>query len=188
MRVRLQPGFILHSRAYRDTSSILEVFTPEYGRVSIVARGNRRKSRGGASGALLQLFQPLLLSFSGRGELKTLTDRETAGPAYGLRGERLFSGLYINELLVRLLHRYDAHPGLFVAYGNALLNLAGHELIELVLRRFEMQLLDELGYSFDLRVDGETGEAVREDAWYHYHGDHGLVERNAHRLYPWWVR
>ena len=73
MRVKLQPGFILHSRAYRDTSSILEVFTPEHGRVSVVARGNRRKSRGGASGALLQLFQPLLLSFSGQGELKTLT-------------------------------------------------------------------------------------------------------------------
>jgi DNA repair protein RecO (recombination protein O) len=111
--------------------------------------------------------------------MKTLTDREPAGPAYGLRGDRLFSGLYINELLVRLLHRYDAHPGLFAAYGDALLELGGNAPVEEVLRRFEMQLLDELGYSFDLTVDGQSGEAIRENAWYHYHGDHGLVERSG---------
>ena len=177
MQVSLQPGYILHSRAYRDTSAILEAFTPEYGRVSLVARGARRKSRGGSGGALLQLFQPLLVSFSGRGELKTLTGREAAGMAYALRGHRLFSGLYINELLVRLLHRYDAHPTLFADYGDALMALSSNDPLEAVLRRFEMRLLDELGYSFDLRWDGHSGEPVREDAWYHYHSDHGLVER-----------
>jgi DNA repair protein RecO (recombination protein O) len=152
------------------------VFTAEHGRVSIVARGARGKSRRGGGG-LLQPFQPLLLSFSGRGELKTLTGREAAGPAHGLQGDRLFSGLYVNELLVRLLHRYDAHPGLFADYGGTLQSLAGSEPVEVVLRGFEMGLLDELGYRFDLRIDGCSGEAVREDAWYHYHGDHGLVER-----------
>jgi DNA repair protein RecO (recombination protein O) len=118
MRVNLQPAYILHSRPYRDSSVILEVFTPEHGRISALARGARRKSRGGSAAALLQLFTPLLLSFSGRGELKTLTAREAAGTAVSLRGDRLYSGLYVNELLVRLLHRYDPHPQLFVAYGG----------------------------------------------------------------------
>jgi DNA repair protein RecO (recombination protein O) len=176
----LQPGYVLHRRAYRDTSAILELFTLEHGRLSVVARGVRRAPRGNVAGRIsAQLFQPLLLSFSGRGELKTLGASEAAGPAHGLRGERLYSGLYVNELLVRLLHRYDAHPGLFAQYGDTLQGLAGDESVEVVLRRFEMSLLDELGYGFDLGVDGQTGEAVREEAWYHYHGDHGLVERSG---------
>ena len=180
MRVALQPGYILHRRAYRDTSSILELFTLEHGRLSAVARGVKRSSRRGTAGGLCsQLFQPLLLTFTGRGELKTLTASEPAGAAHGLRGERLYSGLYVNELLVRLLHRHDAHPGLFAQYGDTLFGLAGEQPIEAVLRRFELSLLDELGYSFDLCVDGESGEAVREGAWYHYHNDHGLVERGA---------
>jgi DNA repair protein RecO (recombination protein O) len=134
----------------------------------------------------LQQFQPLLLSFSGRGELKTLTGSEAAGPAYALRGERLFSGLYMNELLVRLLHRYDAHPALFAGYCDALDGLAGQELTEVLLRRFEMKLLHELGYSFDLQTDGQSGDAVREEGWYHFHGDYGLVERGdgAETGYP----
>ena len=179
MRVNLQPAYILHSRPYRDSSVILEVFTPEHGRISALARGARRKSRGGSAAALLQLFTPLLLSFSGRGELKTLTAREAAGAAVRLRVDRLYSGLYVNELLVRLLHRYDPHPQLFVAYGDTLQSLAGDGGVEAVLRRFELKLLDELGYSFDLRVDGHSGEAVREEAWYHYHGEYGLVERGG---------
>lgn len=177
MRVKLQPGYVLHSRPYRDTSSLLELFTAEHGRVSVVARGTRRQSRGGAKGALLQLFQPLLLSFSGRGELKTLTGFEPAGSAHGLHGDRLYSGLYINELLVRLLHRYDACPRLFARYGGTLEELTGSAAVESVLRHFEMGLLDELGYSFDLRFDGYSGEAVKAEAYYNYVDDHGLVER-----------
>ena len=177
MRVALQPGYILHSRDYRDSSAVVEVFTPEHGRVSVVARGVKRSSRRGKGGSLLRQFQPLLVSISGRGELNTLTGSEAAGPAYTLRGERLFSGLYMNELLVRLLHRYDAHPALFAGYCDALEGLAEHGLTEVVLRRFEMKLLHELGYSFELQIDGRSGDAVREEAWYHYHGDYGLVER-----------
>ncbi len=185
----MQPGYILHSRDYRDSSAIVEVFTPEHGRVSVVARGARRSPRRRKGGSLLQQFQPLLLSFSGRGELKTLTGSEAAGLAYTLRGERLFSGLYMNELLIRLLHRYDAHPALFASYCDALDGLAGQELTEVALRRFEMKLLHELGYSFDLQIDGQSGDAVREEAWYQYHGDYGLVERGdaaeaGHPVYP----
>lgn len=179
MRVNLQPTYVLHSRPYRDTSLLLEAFTAEHGRISLVARGARRRSRGGSSGALLQPFIPLLLSFSGRAELKTLTATEAAAPAVLLGGERLFSALYLNELLLRLLHRNDPHPELFAAYGEALHALAEAGQLEAILRRFEFRLLDELGYRVDCGVDGHSGEAVREECWYNYHADHGLVARTG---------
>ena len=135
---------------------MLEVLTAEYGRLSLVARGARRKARGGSSGsALLQPFIPLLLSFSGRAELKNLTAKEAAGKLHELRGERLFSAMYVNELLVRLLHRHDPHPQLFAAYTEALQALARNDVVDTTLRHFEFKLLDELGYSFDLALDAE---------------------------------
>jgi DNA repair protein RecO (recombination protein O) len=177
MTAALQPAYILHTRPYRDTSLLLEAFTPEHGRFSLVARGARRKARGGSSSALLQPFTPLLISFGGRSELKTLKAVEAAAPALLLRGERVYSGLYLNELLVRLLHRHDPHPRLFVAYGEALAEVIETPCVEKVLRRFEYRLLDELGYSFDLSAEGDTGEALRADGWYHYQSNCGLVAR-----------
>ncbi len=179
MRINLQPAYILHRRPYRDSSMLLEVFTAEQGRISLVARGARRKTRGGSGNALLQPFIPLLLSFSGRTDLKNLTATEVAGPPLMLRAERMFSGLYMNELLMRLLHRYDAHPQLFAAYARTLDVLAGDLEIDDVLRRFEFALLAELGYGFELDMDGHSGEAVMPQAWYHYHPDYGLVARGA---------
>ena len=121
MRVALQPAYVLHSRPYRDSSALVEMFTAEHGRLSLVARGARNRGRKGSLSSLLQPFIPLLISFSGRAELKTLGKLEAAGGGRTLRGERLYSGLYMNELLVRLLHRQDAHPRLFAAYGEACL-------------------------------------------------------------------
>ena len=177
--VALQPSYVLHSRPYRDTSALLEVFTAEQGRISMVARGARRRTRGGSGSALLQPFNPLLLSFSGRAELKNLGATESAGTPRQLRGQRLFSGLYLNELLVRLLHRHDPHPQLFAAYGATLDALAGSEPVDDILRQFEFTLLGELGYGFSLDVDGLSGAAVLPDHWYHYHPDWGLVARDA---------
>lgn len=179
MRVALQPAFVLHTRPYRDSSRLLEVFTAEHGRISLLARGARRPARGGSGSALLQPFTPLLLSFSGRGELKALGAIETAGGAIALRGERIYSGLYLNELLVRLLHRHDPHPQLFAAYGRALSELATGDAVEPALRRFEFTLLHELGYGFELATDGRSGESVREEDWYHYHPDCGLYAREG---------
>jgi DNA repair protein RecO (recombination protein O) len=157
---------------------LLEVLTAEYGRLSLVARGARRKARGGGSGsALLQPFIPLLLSFSGRAELKSLTAKEAAGKLHELRGERLFSAMYVNELLVRLLHRHDPHPQLFAAYTEALQALARDDVVDTTLRHFEFKLLDELGYSFDLALDADSGERVQAHLWYHYIPDLGLVAK-----------
>lgn len=175
MRVNLQPSYVIHSRPYRDTSSLLEVFTAEYGRISLVARGTRRQTRRGSKAALLQPFSPLLLSFSGRMELKTLTAIEPVKGMSILRGDRLFSGLYMNELLVRLLHRNDAHPELFAAYDWALKALADNALVDAVLRGFEITLLDELGYGLNLSVDGASGESVHDTLRYRYDPELGLV-------------
>jgi DNA repair protein RecO (recombination protein O) len=177
LRIQLQPAFVLHSRPYRDSSALLEVLTAQYGRISLVAKGARRTVKGRSSGAILQPFVPLLLSFSGRAELKTLTASEVAGEVRALKGDRLFSGMYLNELLVRLLHRNDSHPGLFIAYGEAVASLASEGSLDEILRRFEFKLLEELGYSFDLQVDGHSGEAISESSWYYYHQEFGLVEQ-----------
>jgi DNA repair protein RecO (recombination protein O) len=89
----------------------------------------------------------------------------------------MFSGLYLNELLVRLLHRHDPHPQLFAAYASTLDALASIGELDDILRRFEFSLLVELGYGFDLKVDGYSGEVLLPEAWYHYHPDHGLIAR-----------
>jgi len=175
MRVNLQPAYVMHSRPYRDSSVLLDVFTAEYGRVGMVARGTRRPSRKGSGAALLQPFVPLLLSFSGRSELKTLVATEPAQGLFALRGECMFSGMYMNELLVRLLHRNDAHPTLFAAYDQALKALAGNGAADAVLRRFEFTLLDELGYGFDPGADGASGQAIDAKLWYRYAPGVGLV-------------
>jgi DNA repair protein RecO (recombination protein O) len=179
MRVNLQPAYVIHRRPYRDTSALLDVFTAEYGRVGLVARGIRRRVRSAGNAALLQPFRPLLVSFSGRSELKTLLTTEAVRDLPELRGNRLFSGMYINELLVRLLHRNDAHPRLFAAYGNALSALGGPAPVDAVLRRFELDLLEDLGYRLELDIDSGSGERVLESGWYRYDPGHGFIACEA---------
>jgi DNA repair protein RecO (recombination protein O) len=175
MRVNLQPAYIIHRRPYRDSSALLEVFTAEYGRISLVARGASRQGRRGSNAALLQPFVPLLVSFSGRLELKTMVAIEPAQGSVALAGDRLFSGMYINELLVRLLHRNDAHPALFASYSGALKALDGEMLLDTVLRRFELALLEELGYRLELDVDSGSGQPIEESRWYRYEPVKGLI-------------
>jgi DNA repair protein RecO (recombination protein O) len=175
MRVNLQPAYVMHCRPYRDSSTLLDVFTAEYGRIGLVARGARRQQRKGGGAALLQPFTPLLLSFSGQSQLKALVATESARSMLPLRGERLFSGLYLNELLVRLLHRSDAHPTLFAAYDRALHALADGTDVDVVLRRFELTLLDELGYGFDPAVEATSGTPILAANCYRYEPGVGLV-------------
>ncbi len=175
MRITLQPAYILHSRPYRDSSLLLEVFTAEHGRISLVGRGSRRRARGGSTSALLQPFKPLLISFTGRGELKTLTGVEAVAGIILLRGNSLYSGLYLNELLHRLLHRHDPYPELFARYGQALEDLSANGAPDGTLRQFEFSLLNDLGYGFDLAAEGGEGKPIQADGWYHYDSDYGMV-------------
>lgn len=148
-RIQLEPAWVLKRTPYGDTSLLIEAFSRGHGRVGLLARGARQgKSR---TRALLQAFQPLLLSWNESGGLGTLTGVEAEGAGVPLSGEQVFSGWYLNELLLRLLTRHDAHPVLFDAYGAALAGL--NTALEPALRRFERELLGELGFGLDLPDD-----------------------------------
>lgn len=159
-RVEFEPAYVLARRPYRDTSLLLEVFTRDHGRVGLIARGARgpkSKLRG-----LLQDFTPLLLGWSAGGELGTLHGAEAAGPAVPLSGERVFHGWYLNELLMRLLPRQDAHAALFETYAVSLQRLGGDadEGLE-ALRLFEKNLLGEIGYALELPDDLDADASYR---------------------------
>jgi DNA repair protein RecO (recombination protein O) len=149
-RIEFEPAYLLTQRPYRESSQLLEVFSRNHGRVGLVARGARgprSKLRG-----VLQLFTPLLLSWSESGELGTLTAAEGEGAATELSGERVFHGWYLNELLLKLTQRHDPHPRLHRDYGAALAQLGGPQG-EVALRIFEKRLLAEMGYALPLPDD-----------------------------------
>ena len=169
-----EAAFVLHAYPYRETSLIVEAFTPGYGRVAMVARGAKRprsETRG-----LLQAFQPLVLSWAGTGELKTLLKAEWRGGMPLPGGSALLAGFYVNELLLKLLPREDPHAGLFDAYAAALAALAERPAAAAqaaVLRRFELTLLAELGYALALTRDVASGDPVDPAGRYHYVPDRG---------------
>lgn len=177
MRVLLQPAFVLHRRPYRDTSLLLEVFGQDHGRLGLVARGaagSRSRLKG-----LLQPFAPLFLSWTGAGELATLTAAEDAGRPIPLPPNRVLAGLYVNELLLRLLPRLDPHPGLFAAYPLLLAELAAASGEEPPLRRFEKRLLDELGYGLTLDCEAASGAPIAAEEQYCYVLDRGPLAANS---------
>jgi len=146
VRVADDAAFILHTTAWKETSLIVQTFSRTHGRVALAAKGAKRPYS--TLRPILQVFQPLLLSWSGAGEVKTLTRAELAG-AYLLPGAALMSAWYLNDLLLRLLPREDAHPVLFDAYDAALATLAQGQRGAGALRRFEWTLLQEIGYGVD---------------------------------------
>ncbi|GMW05489.1 MAG: DNA repair protein RecO [Gammaproteobacteria bacterium] len=173
-RVDLASAFVLHARRWRETSELLDVITCEHGRVSLLARGLRRPRSG--LRAILQAFQPLSLSWSGRaGGLMTLRAAEPDGPAAPLRGKSLMAGFYLNELLLRFLQRSDPHPRLFEAYARTLGALADGTAPEAGLRRFELLLLAETGYGLNLDHDASSGERLRPGGSYVYVLERGPV-------------
>lgn len=175
-RTDCTPGFVLHSYPFRETSLIIESFTREYGRVALVARGARRP-RSQLRG-LLQAFTPLLLSYAGKNELRTLHKAEWQGGVTLPQGLGLLCGFYINELMLKLLARDDPHPGLFEAYTDALQKLGSAGLTQtdyaIILRRFEQRLLAELGYAQPFMHEADSGSAIISERSYRY-----LCERGA---------
>lgn len=173
-KASLEPSYILHSRPYRDTSLLVDIFSRQHGRIGAIAKGAKQaKSK---FNGLLQPFSPLIVSWSGRGDLMTLTDAELQQVALRLKGPQLISGFYLNELLTRLLQRHDPHQTLFDVYHETLCMLEKGEHEEPVLRRFETWLLQETGYGLILDHDIETGEVIQNDARYCYHIERGPVK------------
>ena len=172
-RINNEAGFILHTYAFKETSVVAEVFTRAHGRVALIARGARRPAsvlRG-----LIQPFTPLLLSWFGKSELKTLHGAEWQGGLIAPQGRALMCGFYLNELMLRLLARGDAHQGLYDAYVATLAQLAeaAPDSFEQILRRFEKTLLSETGYAATFDREAGSGETVQAKWAYVYQAEHG---------------
>jgi DNA repair protein RecO (recombination protein O) len=191
----MDKGYVLHSYPYRETSLILQAWTEKHGRFGLVANGARRPMS--ATRTLLVPFQPLVLSWFGRGELKTLKSAEAAGPGWPLAGPSLFSAFYLNELLLKLTHRDDPHEGLFAAYDEAIgamravsrehraaePGVAARDL-EPILRRFELRLLREVGYALELSREAATHAPIAAEREYWYVVERGPVEAAGGRETP----
>lgn len=173
-RVEQQPGWIVHRRPWRESSLLIEFFAREHGRIGLVAKG-ARSARSSWRG-LAEPFVPLLASWSRRGEMGTLTGLEPAGARFALTGRALWCGLYVNELLLRLLERDDPHPEVFDACGVVLSGLAAGDAPQsLLLRRFERALLQGMGVAPDFRFDAAAGDAIAPDGLYHLHPELGFI-------------
>ncbi len=167
-----EQAFVLHSYPFRETSLILDVFSRRHGRLAIVARGARRP-RSVLRGVLMN-FQPLLLSWFGKGEVRTLHSAEWQGGQPYLQGTALMCGFYLNELLLNLLARDDPHEQLFDYYRATLYRLAHETDHAATLRCFEKHLLQELGYALALEREASDGKAIQAELCYRY-----AVERGA---------
>ncbi|MDT8429458.1 MAG: DNA repair protein RecO [Pseudomonadales bacterium] len=173
-RIELQPAYVIHTQPFQNSSLLVDIFTLDFGRIKAVAKGARKP--GSKSRSRLQPFQPLLVSLLGRNELKTLIGAEISTPLPLLTGMKLFSGLYINELLVRMLQFNESHQALYQAYQQALLQFHGDWSLQTILRRFELQLLEELGYGIDLYHDCLSQAEIIAEAQYLFHPESGLEQ------------
>lgn len=172
-RVDGQAAFVLHTHPFRETSLIVEAFSRDHGRIALVARGARRPRS--AMRGLLMAFQPIELGWFGQGEMRTLARVEWVGGQPLLQAQALLLGYYMNELLLKLLPREDAHPALFQAYAEAVHALAIGEPSQASLRRFEKTLLKELGYGLTLDREAESGRPVEPQKRYAYVVERGPV-------------
>ena len=173
----LHQCWLLHARPYRESSLLLELFSRTEGRQGAIARGVRSGSKRGTSWkkSLLQPFVPLQIGLGGRGELRTVNQLEGGGLAIVLTGERLLAGLYLNELLVRLLPAHEDESLLFEEYGRAVAALAGNAELEPLLRNFELTLLEALGYALQLDFDANDGKPIEPGISYLLHEGGGFV-------------
>ena len=169
----LQRGFVLHRRPYSETSLLVDLFTEETGRLTVIAKGARAKRSAWKS--VLQPFTPLLLRWSGKGALKTLTKAEPAAITLPLQQTALYSGFYVNELITRVIEPETANPQLFQHYLQCLTGLATQPQVEPTLRLFEFHLLKILGYGIDFLHCAGSGLPVDESMTYQYRAEKGFI-------------
>lgn len=173
MKHLLEPAYVLHYRPYRDTSLLVDFFTRDHGLIGAVARGVRG-AKSPLKG-LLQPFVPLLISFQAKGDLALITGVEPNQTGHLLVGKHLFSALYLNELLMRLLQRHDPHPQIYASYRQALLELSHCNRLEIPLRRFEKKLISELGYALNLTTEANTHEPIAPELFYQFFSQKGFL-------------
>ncbi len=171
-----QPVYVLHTYPFKETSLVVELFSKDFGRIAAVAKGARRPHS--AMRGMLQSFQLLDGAWSGKNELKTLHSLDWSAGLTLIKGEALMCGFYMNELLLRLLPREDAHESLFEYYQATLNTLVQSQDLAITLRRFELKLLQEMGYAVPLLQD-ENDVAILPDQAYRYEAEYGACELSA---------
>ena len=177
-RISDEPAYVLHSYDWSESSLILEVFCRRQGRVALVAKGAKKPSSNFRP--VLLPLQPLLLTYTlagdGAGDIHTLKGAEWVGGHVMPTGDALLSGLYLNELLLRLLARADAHAGLFDVYAGVVRVLASEhgDALEPVLRSFELLLLRDLGLLPTLDAETATLANLRPEGRYTLVAEGGL--------------
>ncbi len=169
----LQRCFVLHRRPYTESSLILDIFSEEYGRITLLSKGARSK-RSHLKGAL-QPFTPLLMKWGGKGSMKVLRQAEPISLGLPLSGVALYSAMYVNELLGRVLAKEIPCPELFIDYLQSLTELAQSDNPEPALRRFELALLSAMGYGVDFLHCAGTGEAIDPTMSYRFREQKGFI-------------
>ncbi len=174
-RIVLQPAFVLHTRAYRDSSLLVSLLTLQHGHITVLAKGCKSRPQ---MRALLSPFISLLVSWSGKGELPILGKVEPNDMSYNLAGTALLSGIYINELLIKLLPQHDPHADVYALYQQTLQKLQ-RDSQHLALRIFEKRLLIALGYGlqFDKEANGDKIDLL---SWYYFKSGVGFLKSTAH--------
>ncbi|MDO9925263.1 DNA repair protein RecO [Glaesserella parasuis] len=169
-----QRGFVLHRREYSESSLLVDFFTENHGRITLLAKGARRPPSPLKS--VLQPFTPLLLKWTGKGDLKTLTKAEPASLTLPMQTLALYSGFYVNEVLARVLENHTAYPELFQHYLHCMTKLASQpNEIEPILRTFEFQTLKALGYGVDFCHCAATGKPVDPQMSYQFRENEGFI-------------
>jgi DNA repair protein RecO (recombination protein O) len=176
-KVDLTPAFLIHRRSFKDSSLLLDFFTQDHGKIRLVGRGLR------SSKTNIQMFQHLNISFSGKGDLKTLSNWEVDDTPRNITGEALILSMYVNELVSRLLHEHDPYPELFEFYKqfvNQVSNLE-QDTRYWSLRLFENNLLSELGYALDFSQD-VGGLSIDKNAFYEYQPQSGFSQSSIGKM------
>jgi DNA repair protein RecO (recombination protein O) len=175
-KILLEPAFVLHTRPYQETSLIVEFFTQSFGRINAVAKGAKRPKSPLRS--ILTPVSRLSVSLSGKSELKNLSSAEILDHYPLSDGASLNSIIYINELIAKATEKEDPHEIIFLKYQNFLENISKNnnlDNLELLLRDFEMTLLQEMGYGIDLTRDAETNNKLKEDTNYRFDPNIGFT-------------
>jgi len=180
-RITLEPAYVLHRRLYRETSVLLDVFSENHGRLTLLSKGIRKKNNRLAG--MLQPFVPLYITFTESSELGFLQEADIRGELTFIAGNALIASLYLNELLVNFLEKGDANASIFQLYENTLMGLQGTLVDEKIIRSFEIKLLNELGYGLFPHSKEARLNAWQQDVFYRFHSTTGWVKCESNDLY-----
>lgn len=178
-KISLEPAFVLHTRPFQETSIIVELFTASFGRINAVAKGAKRPKSPLRS--ILTPSSKLSVTLSGKHDLKNLSSAEITDHFSLTSGLAINSLVYINELIIKATEKEDPHQGVFKFYESLLRSMSKNQdriLIEKLLREFELNLLQEMGYGVDLQREAETSKKIEKSKQYQFDPDKGFSAVN----------